>query len=1026
MAAHTSTSKPTVHAYTLAADGDIDGLKQLPREALAELDEHGSSAVHWAASCGQLEALQWLVESAGEDPESVGKTSARAKRRRPLHWAARNGQLDCVRYLVEGARVDPDPRDKQSVSPFQLAVWQNYADVARYLVEVAGVDARQLNSFACGAQHWLGTVPRERAGAGGAELLPLAEWLRAAGCDMHAPQRQGHQPLHKAAWGGQLALCRWLRDASGAVDDTPDHSGNYAADVADMGGHVELAAWLRAECSGARACSLATLGLPPDTTDPRAIRAAFVALARRHHPDKAAAAVATAAAGAAEAATGEAATATAEAATAEAAADGSVGGAAVAGVADVTDAADAADVADFASLRAAYEHLTVGGGRGHQSNPTHSLHRMLRAAAATVPTGGDGDGDGDGAAADAAASIGAQLAAVAQEYGAVGIPLSSLRKKFAEVWGAALPAPSALGLHPKASLRQLVEAYPEAVRLVLPDAATPTAPVRLVAVLSRASVLGQPTGREAGQETAQETGQATGQEVGQASGQPTEQEAAQEAGEGTRKETAQEPRHDGSGDAAAPTGDGAGAAAAGGDNSGNTRISAARWPETELARLPPALRPASGETLDLILRAKVLLLQGRRGYRANPDSMLLPYYASARLATHAGGAGGAGGDGGAGGEGGEGGAGGEGGGASMGAAPRRVADLGCGNGLVGLLAALQWPHATVDLYECQPRLAQLAMRNAALNGLAPPPPPSTDAAAAGDGYLAAGGRATAGEGLLAAGDGVVTAGGGAARASVHLCDLSSSAAYPHGVYDGVLCNPPFYVEDSGGRRTRPGSAEKAGAHFESTLGICGFVRVIAELLAPGGRGWLVYDPTEEGRLAAALAAEARRLRLSNVTCKVHTPRDAGVSGSTSHRLLLEVVRRDTGEHAAEGVEGAESALAAEDGAARCTACSAPGATALLGQAETRDVLPLHPDEPLPPDAPLPPEAAPTLDCSTSSPSPSASSAAAPPAVEAAPSTKEKRYSEPIERWCAELPSAFYGIRSWAWVSEREHSSRSTG
>ena len=142
MAAHKSTSKPTVHAYTLAADGDIDGLKQLPREALAELDEHGSSAVHWAASCGQLEALQWLVESAGEDPESVGKTSARAKRRRPLHWAARNGQLDCVRYLVEGARVDPDPRDKQSVSPFQLAVWQNYADVARYLVEVAGVDAR--------------------------------------------------------------------------------------------------------------------------------------------------------------------------------------------------------------------------------------------------------------------------------------------------------------------------------------------------------------------------------------------------------------------------------------------------------------------------------------------------------------------------------------------------------------------------------------------------------------------------------------------------------------------------------------------------------------------------------------------------------------------------------------------------------------------------------------------------------------------------------------------------------------------
>ena len=40
-----------------------------------------------------------------------------------------------------------------------------------------------------------------------------------------------------------------------------DQGGNFAADVAEMGGHAELAAWLRAECSGARARSLAALGL---------------------------------------------------------------------------------------------------------------------------------------------------------------------------------------------------------------------------------------------------------------------------------------------------------------------------------------------------------------------------------------------------------------------------------------------------------------------------------------------------------------------------------------------------------------------------------------------------------------------------------------------------------------------------------------------------------------------------------------------------------------------------------------------
>ena len=107
------------------------------------------------------------------------------------------------------AGADPDSRDSQEVSPFQLAVWQNQLEVARYLVERHGVDPKQLNVFACGAQHWLGTTPSERAGPEGVELLPTARWLRGLGVDFHAVQRQGHSPLHKASWGGHLAFCRW-------------------------------------------------------------------------------------------------------------------------------------------------------------------------------------------------------------------------------------------------------------------------------------------------------------------------------------------------------------------------------------------------------------------------------------------------------------------------------------------------------------------------------------------------------------------------------------------------------------------------------------------------------------------------------------------------------------------------------------------------------------------------------------------------------------------------------------------------
>ena len=76
---------------------------------------------------------------------------------------------------------------------------------------------------------------------------------------------------------------------------------------------------------------------------------------------------------------------------------------------------------------------------------------MLTATAATVGGGGgggvgDGGGGADGGEGSSSAAVSskevsrdrsacckAQLAAVAQEYGEVGIPLPSLRKKFAEV-----------------------------------------------------------------------------------------------------------------------------------------------------------------------------------------------------------------------------------------------------------------------------------------------------------------------------------------------------------------------------------------------------------------------------------------------------------------------------------------------------------------------------------------------------------------------------------------------------------------
>jgi 2-polyprenyl-6-methoxyphenol hydroxylase-like FAD-dependent oxidoreductase len=231
----------------------------------------------------------------------------------------------------------------------------------------------------------------------------------------HAVQRQGHTPLHKAAWGGHIALCRWLRDECGAVDDVQDLGGNYAADEADMGGHVELAAWLRDECSGARARSCTILGLAPNTTDLAVIRGAYLELSRKLHPDRVAATGPPARAREVRPSDG----AGAVAGEAREKQNGSAAGGsretkkeftAVEGGPQCTDfifvaacekegncgancgawRADetrkdfrAGDTGvhsyDFTAVAAAYDHLTRLGGRGSQANPTHSLRRMLQA-----------------------------------------------------------------------------------------------------------------------------------------------------------------------------------------------------------------------------------------------------------------------------------------------------------------------------------------------------------------------------------------------------------------------------------------------------------------------------------------------------------------------------------------------------------------------------------------------------------------------------------------------------------------------
>jgi tRNA1(Val) A37 N6-methylase TrmN6 len=129
-----------------------------------------------------------------------------------------------------------------------------------------------------------------------------------------------------------------------------------------------------------------------------------------------------------------------------------------------------------------------------------------------------------------------------------------------------------------------------------------------------------------------------------------------------------------------------------------TRRERDAWPPEEISLLPESVRPKLGETLDLILRAKVFLLQSASGYRANTDSFTLAYYSwksfteARRLRSFD---------------------------EEDGLDPVVLLDLGAGNGLVSVLFGLAAGRhqSSLVLVEKQPLLGCRAQRNLDLNGL---------------------------------------------------------------------------------------------------------------------------------------------------------------------------------------------------------------------------------------------------------------------------------------------------------------------
>ena len=390
-------SKEIQRLLQAAFDGDLDFFtrdKTVSKHVLTNsFCKSGCTALHWAAGNNQVDVLKYFVKNLKMEVDTlaVGKSKGRT----PLHYSCRNGCMEATKWLVEEGMAQVDARAKHGVTPFQLAIWQNQLEICRYLV-TKGVKACQVNDFDCGAIHWVGICPMNRANNDetskeddGKELIPLAKWLaEQPKIDYHAKQRQGHSALHKAAWGGHLALIEYLRNEHGLWDDSPDDAGNFAADLADMANtdrHTKIAQYLRQHCSRARAESCAILGVHVQANS-QEIRKAYLERARQLHPDHHQSR-------------------------------------------ETNDTSRHDDDTDFDALHKAYIHLTQENGYGNQSNPAHSLKLMLKVSGLVEQD----ENQKSGSISDSS-FFKARLIAVLLEYGNKGLDASNIKKKWKQVW----------------------------------------------------------------------------------------------------------------------------------------------------------------------------------------------------------------------------------------------------------------------------------------------------------------------------------------------------------------------------------------------------------------------------------------------------------------------------------------------------------------------------------------------------------------------------------------------------------------
>ncbi|XP_065350410.1 protein phosphatase 1 regulatory subunit 12B [Cloeon dipterum] len=271
------------------------------RADLNAVDNEKHSLVHWATVCGEVEALEALLE-AGADPcmpdihngypihyaaqmcgansemgndtkvgiKMLSKLLARkvsvhvvdSDGRQPILWAASAGSADAVLSLINaGAAVEA--ADKDGLTALHCAASRGHTECLETLITLCGANVNVIDNHGCTALFYAVTLghadctqlllnfgadydTQDRRGRTSAHCgaakgqLETLKLLHTAGADLWKRNVRGELPLHDAVQSGRRELVRWLLALRPDMVTAANSDGCSCLHIAAIRNYVEM------------------------------------------------------------------------------------------------------------------------------------------------------------------------------------------------------------------------------------------------------------------------------------------------------------------------------------------------------------------------------------------------------------------------------------------------------------------------------------------------------------------------------------------------------------------------------------------------------------------------------------------------------------------------------------------------------------------------------------------------------------------------------------------------------------------